>query len=226
MISPYPWMVIWALETRSGDSGRGWLGHGQTHEVIVDLPRGPGVERPGGGVAHYHGGIFDFWIFFFLVRVSRMSWTMFSCSSERTTGVQDEGSRRIGIVVTVWGTLHYHTRQQEPEVCIPGHHFQILGTNHRGPAGRDKMLSRRAPESRLFCGGTDGLNQSSTTPRNPFCVVSRASQQVFWVRAAQPPWGVRPPRTEARPGRFNRAAGAGSRCGPDLGPAASRPPTK
>lgn len=98
----------------------------------------------------------------------------------------------------------------------------------RGPPGRDMMFSRRAPESRLFCGGTDGLNQLSTTARNPFCVVSRASQQVFLVvrGAASRLWSVRPPRTEARPGRFNRAADAGSsRCGPDLGPAAFRPPT-
>lgn len=77
--------------------------------------------------------------------------------------------------------------------------FSILGTNHRGPAGRDKMVSRRAPESRLFCGGTHGLNQLSTTRRNPFCVVSRASQQVFLGArgAASRLWSVRPPRTEA-----------------------------
>lgn len=37
--------------------------HGQTHEVVVDLPRGPGVERPGGGVAHDYGDVFDFFDF-------------------------------------------------------------------------------------------------------------------------------------------------------------------
>lgn len=98
----------------------------------------------------------------------------------------------------------------------------------RGSPGRDMMFSRRAPESRLFCGGTDGLNQFPTnTPKPILCRVSGITAGFFGcARRSLRLWSVRPPRTEARPGRFNRAAGAGSsRCGPDLGPAAFRPPT-
>lgn len=107
---------------------------------------------------------------------------------------------------------------------LPGHHIQFLGSKHflslEGRTGRDKLVSRRRLESRLFCGVAEGLNQLSITPRNPVCIVSRASQQVFGrMRRSLRLWSVRPRRSVARPGRFNRVADAGSRCGPGLDPA-------
>lgn len=124
-------------------------------------------------------------------------------------------------MVSFWGhvALSYSSARTRGLHFRP--QFSILGTNQpfsvQGPTGRDKMVSRRALESRLFCGGTGGSNQLSTTLRNPSCVVSRASQWVLGACGAASVFGEKAAEVSgpARPfqsrGRCSRQWSAGPR---------------
>lgn len=92
------------------------------------------------------------------------------CSEERIP-------KGFGARVAFWGLLVLSTSSTKGLLPRPPYSNPFFGSR----AGRPRQSRSEGgwSKSRLFCGGAVGLNQLSTPLRNPFCIVSRASQQVF-----------------------------------------------